>query len=69
MVMLAISAVIIFICTISANKKKFRYPKANCELIAEGYGENKELWETDAGNEFITNNAKQEADKQTFYTG
>lgn len=49
--------------------KKFRYPKVNCELIAEEYGENRALWETDAGNEYITNFAKQEAGKQTFYTG
>lgn len=69
LIMLTISAAIIFICTISANNKKFRYPKANCDLIASEYGDNRALWETDAGNEYIVNFNKQEAGKQTFYTG
>ena len=67
--MLSISAIIIITLTISANKKKFRYPDANCELIAEEYKDDRDLWVTDAGNEFYTNFAKQEAGQQTFYTG
>jgi hypothetical protein len=69
LIMLAISAIIIFVCTIAANNKKFRYPKVNCNSIAEEYASNRTLWEIDAGNEFITNSARQEAGKQTFYSG
>lgn len=33
LVMLTISAVIIFFCTLAANAKKFRYPKVDCDTI------------------------------------
>jgi hypothetical protein len=37
-VMLAISAGIIFYCTLESNRRKFRYPKVECADIQEEYG-------------------------------
>jgi len=58
--MLTISAVIIFVCTLSANAKKFRYPKANCDTIYDGYGNDtsSEIWESDATTEYANNYPK-----------
>ena len=71
LVMLAISAVIIFACTLSANAKKFRYPKANCESIYEGYGNDTASaeWKSDAISEYASNYPKQMVGNNTFYTG
>jgi len=69
--MLAISATIIFFCTLSANAKKFRYPKVNCDIIAKEYENDieNEAWIIDAENEYASNFPKQMAGKPTFYTG
>ena len=60
LVMLTISAVIIFVCTLSANAKKFRYPKANCSAIAGEYGNDtsSEEWISDAKTEYGNNYPK-----------
>jgi len=68
--MLTISAVIIFFCTLSANAKKFRYPKVNCETIANEYeGTSDSQWISDATKEYGNNYPKQMRGKPTFYTG
>jgi hypothetical protein len=60
LVMLTISAVIIFVCTLSANAKKFRYPKANCDTIYDGYGNDTSSaeWISDATTEYANNYPK-----------
>jgi len=73
--MLSISAVIIFVCTLSANAKKFRYPKINCNAIKNDYIVNGETnvdvdaWIQDATKEYGNNYPKQMEGKPTFYTG
>jgi hypothetical protein len=69
--MLTISAIIIFVCTLSANAKKFRYPKVNCENIAAEYGNDPSSleWNSDAITEYANNYPKQMKGKTTFYTG
>ena len=59
-VMLCISAAIIFTCTIQSNAKKFKYPKVLCSQVAEGYAGDMDLWESDSSNEFIVNKKKEE---------
>lgn len=55
--MLAISAVIIFFCTKSSNAKKFRYPKVDCDIIANEYDNDvlSTSWIIDAENEYASN--------------
>jgi hypothetical protein len=67
--MLTISAVIIFVCTLQSNAKKFRYPKVNCEVFEEQYQGKEADWENDAKSEYAVNFPKQELGQTTFYTG
>jgi hypothetical protein len=60
-VMLMISAAIIYTCTLESNAKKFKYPKVLCEKVAEGYDGDFDLWEKDSGNEYQVNKEKEEA--------
>ena len=75
--MLAISASIIFFCTLEANKRKFRYPVIHCEDIEqeykcaeEGFGcEDMDGWIKDATDEYHVNRQKQKLNKATNYVG
>jgi hypothetical protein len=69
LIMLTISAVIIFVCTLSSNAKKFRYPKVDCEVMAEQYSDKGDLWMNDAINEFSVNYPKQMDGAPTNYQG
>jgi hypothetical protein len=57
--MLCVSAAIIYTCTIKSNAKKFKYPKVLCDKVAEGYRGDMDLWESDSSNEYIVNYQKE----------
>lgn len=67
--MLCMSAAVIFTCTLKANAKKFKYPKINCEKVAEGYAGKMDFWEQDSGNEYIINKQKEDNGDPTNYQG
>jgi hypothetical protein len=77
LVMLAISASIIFFCTIESNKRKFRYPIVDCSEFEKQYGCNSddftctamEDWKTDSSAEWHLNREKQLHNQQTNYVG
>mmetsp|Transcript_5223 Transcript_5223/g.8085 ORF Transcript_5223/g.8085 Transcript_5223/m.8085 type:complete len:884 (-) Transcript_5223:266-2917(-) len=75
LIMLAISASIIFKCSLESNKRKFRYPIVDCHDFAKQYGcangecSDLKSWKTDAKNEYRYNKHLQMKDKQTHYTG
>eukprot|EP00355_Strombidium_rassoulzadegani_P007408 CAMPEP_0168620868 /NCGR_PEP_ID=MMETSP0449_2-20121227/7377_1 /TAXON_ID=1082188 /ORGANISM="Strombidium rassoulzadegani, Strain ras09" /LENGTH=1171 /DNA_ID=CAMNT_0008661923 /DNA_START=74 /DNA_END=3586 /DNA_ORIENTATION=+ len=80
LIMLAVSASIIFFCSIQSNIRKFRYPKGiDCQDFVSQYhcseedftceGSNFEAWQEEARNEFHVNRAKQKHNKATNYFG
>jgi len=75
LIMLTVSAAIIFKCSLESNKRKFRYPIVHCEDFEKLYGcENNKCddikgWKSDAINEFTYNKDLQDKNKQTHYTG
>lgn len=57
-IMLAISAAIIFTCTKASNAKKFKYPVVTCSDFKTEYASFSEgTWLKDSMNEFYSNNA------------
>lgn len=69
-IMLAISATIIYICTISANAAKFKYPVVQCDTIAAEYTNMPTgTWLKDAVAEYVTNIEYTAEKKNTHFTG
>jgi len=68
-VMLAISATVIFLCTKSSNAAKFKYPTATCSITEDDYKTlGNKTWLTDAMNEYSVNTELSAKGLNTHYT-
>lgn len=64
-----ISFAIIFTAQKASLSKKLKYPKVNCGLIGKEYIDRHEAFKKDAILEYKINVEKEEAGKETFFSG